>query len=96
MQPDKERELFQRILCSSIEFGKVVDFSCTIGELLCVVANLQLAFRHPQNRGASLVIAQGAAKRMIGVIARGTDDQNDLMSLLNLRDEFPGMGAEND
>lgn len=95
MQPDKEQELINRVVNSSIEWGRLVDFSVTVGELFCVVAQLQLAFKHPLNRGASLVIAEGVAKRMIGEIARNTEKMADLISLLTLDDQFPGMGAHN-
>lgn len=95
MQPDEEQELMNRVLHSSIEWDRMVDFSATVGELFCVVAQLQLAFKHLHNRGASLVIAEGVAKRMIGEMARNTDNQRDLISLLNLDDQFPGMGAHN-
>ena len=67
-----DHDLFQRFseefkaLCANEE---ALNFKLTRQEMWAVLAQLQLAYRHPQNIGPTWVMAEAIARRLQAIVA---------------------------
>ena len=55
----------QDLVEMSIKVEQELNINLTIMESMCIVANIELALRHPNNKGPAAFIAKKTAQRLI-------------------------------